>query len=165
MKHTKTPNSPEEAAVGYVIEGWSELRPFGFIKLTGESCGIGIRVLVDLTKEALGIMEEFLSTKLATGNNWNFSDGQVASLMLPWEMWRDIAVYCCLKYGAYAALSVSYRDDNFSSSFVQGATKEIYDEKIEGWRKMWPAGMRLYFRSTDSGTGLRNQHFFSGRTQ
>jgi len=161
----KSPNSPQEAAVGYIIEGWGDLRHFGFIKLTGESCGIGIRVLVDLTQEALGIMEEFLSTKLAIGNNWNSSDGQVASLMLPWEMWRDIAVYCCLKYGAYAALSVSYKCEDYSSYFVEGKTEEEYNQRVEDWHKVWPNGMMLYFRSNEPGDGLRNRHFFSGRVR
>lgn len=64
----------------------------GIILLTGEACSLMMRVLCDLTPEGVDIMNKFLggNVTFVQGSNWNSSQGQVASIMIPYSCLEDL---------------------------------------------------------------------------
>jgi hypothetical protein len=150
---------------GTKIDGWRDLEPFGFIGLTGEACGLGLRYLVDLTPEGVETMESFLSTTIQRGNNWNSREGQVASLLLPWGMWRDVAIYVLAKRHS-AIVSIDIHEESWSASYVEGMSIEEYGS-VKEWlhNGIYKGRYHVYFPSGTAPGGMRNQHVFSGRTE
>src|SRR4051812_43485661 len=93
------------------IDCWRDLEQFGINRLTGEACAYGMRQLCDVNTQGASIIREFLglgyNTKLA--GNWNSrvnGEPSVGSVMLPYEIFGQLAVFCLLSDGA-AAVSVS----------------------------------------------------------
>ena len=143
-----------------------ELREYGFIPLSAEGCGLGMRRLYDLTPQAVRIVEAFLSIKIEQGNNWNSSDGQVASIMLPGSIMDQLSAFCLLYVEKYdIAVVVNFRSDSHSAHFVEGFFRERWKEELERYNLIFPNGWILYQGTGDADGGTRNQHFFSGRVR
>ena len=68
------------------------LQKHGIISLTGEACTMYMRLLCDLTPEGVEVIERFFggTIKCVEGSNWNSSQGQVASIMLPYSCLDDL---------------------------------------------------------------------------
>lgn len=64
----------------------------GIIPLTGEACSLMMRLLCDLTPQGCEIMNKFLggNVEFVKGSNWNSSQGQVASIMIPYSCLEDL---------------------------------------------------------------------------
>ena len=145
------------------LDSFRDLEQYGILPLTGEACGLSMRLLCDLTPEGVEAMSEFLGARIATGNNWNSSDGQIASIMMPRGIFHELAAYLLIREGYDVALSVNYRCNSFSSYFVGGLDDAEWAEMRDRADKTWPSSYRVYYRSTAPGNGLRNQHMMSGR--
>lgn len=167
------------------IHNWRDLEPYGFIPLTSEACGLSMRLLIDLTKDALDILEGFfgmrimisemddqgrfkpLSLFFSEGNNWNHRQGQIASVMLPHGWWREIAAYCLIRDGFEAVFDCQYSGEHHSVNFVMGMPMEKWTEMRNAthFDDLYGGGRwRIYTASTAPGTGLRNTHYMSQRT-
>lgn len=145
------------------LRGFRDLEEYGIISLTGEACGLSMRLLCDLTPEGVSAIEEFLGIRIRTGNNWNSREGQVASIMLPHGIFHELAAFLLVREGYEVVYSVNYRGDGHSSHFVGTSTMEDWEEQRDRIFRVYPSGVRVYTASTAPGTGLRNQHMMSGR--
>ena len=69
------------------------MEQFGVIALTGEADALSYRILCDLKTYAVDLLADVygLSGKQAFRENWNNSQGQVASVMLGHDEWQAIA--------------------------------------------------------------------------
>ena len=152
---------------GKRLRDWRDLEQYGIEPLTGESCGIGIRLLCDLSPDGVALMEEFLSVSLdGTGNNsWNHSGIEGwKSIMLPRSMFQQLAAFCLLLEGFTWAVAVNWRSEFASAFYVEGipddeameqfrdAANQVYEGQWHCWRNNGTAG-------------LRNLHQFSGRVK
>lgn len=74
------------------------LEEHGIISLTGEACSMYMRLLCDLTPEGVTIIERFFggTIKCVQDSNWNSSQGQVASIMLPYSCLEDLRKFVLL---------------------------------------------------------------------
>jgi hypothetical protein len=147
------------------IEGWRGLEKYGILMLTGEACGIGMRLLCDLTPEGVDNLGLFFSNHLTVGNNWNGSDGQIASIMLPYHMWRDLAAFFLLGDGYEVAVDVNWQTDYASANYVEGMSMEEWLQDKERFFKIYDGNFKVYLRSGTAKQGLRNRHVFSGRVE
>lgn len=164
--------------------GLNSLKQFGFNYLTGEACGIGMRILFDLNERAIDIWESFTRTTV-TSHAWN--DGK-ASIMLPHSIGQDLWIFAHIlkgtKYvffghwvGKNDLVEESFTDSNgnkvsykvptpaFNARMMAFASDDeermsrikehIADETF--YVKRW------YKKSDAPGTGVDNQHAMSGR--
>lgn len=95
------------------VDCWNDLRQFGIDMLTGEACAFGMRLLCDVSEKGAKTIREFfgLPYNAPLGENWNSGrnsvEGEhVGSVMIPYELRSQLAVFCLLCDGA-AAVSVS----------------------------------------------------------
>ena len=118
-----------------------ELEKYGITVLTGEACGIGLRLLCDLTVDGRELLTVFLGGCTPAMPNWN--PGAIRSAMLSWSTLKDLLIF---------ALTRDYDEvRDYGTYLVAG----------EG---LQPGQSRLYRKSSAPGTGMRNQHAMSGRT-
>ena len=84
---------------GKRIRDWRDLEEYGVHSLTGEACGIGIRLLCDLSPEGVTLMEQFLSIKMTEQNNsWNHSGSAGwKSIMMPRGLFKELVVFCLMQ--------------------------------------------------------------------
>jgi hypothetical protein len=67
-----------------------DLKDVGIDLLTGEACGLAMRVLCNLNEEGVKLWETFTRSTCDTKNAWN--DGH-ASVMIPHSMFRDLWIF------------------------------------------------------------------------
>jgi hypothetical protein len=142
------------------LTNWDHLRPFGIDALTGEACGLGYRLLCDLTARGKAIVEKCLGTPALTlfeqWNPGNKDDPQVGCILLVPEMCTPLAVFAVLESG-YQECWAS-RDGR-----VYALDPDDPQDAIEAVRRwLGVEGMRrfCYRGSADD----RNVHVMSGRT-
>jgi hypothetical protein len=142
------------------ITSWDDLRPLGIDALTGEACGLGYRLLCDVTAKGKAIVEKCLGTPALTlFDQWNSGskdDPHVGCIMLVPEMFTPLAVFAVLESG-YKECWVS-RDGR-----VYAIDPDDPQDSIEAVRRwLGLEGMRRFsYRGT---AGDRNVHVMSGRT-
>ncbi|MHA2312778.1 MAG: hypothetical protein ACXADF_14900 [Candidatus Thorarchaeota archaeon] len=144
----------------------SDLRNFGFIPLTGEACGMSMRRLYDLKPQAVRILEAFLSIKVETGNNWNSSEGQVASIMMPYAMVEPLSIFCLFYVMEYdMVVVVNHRCESHTAHFIKGYHRDQWKEDLEDYRMLYARNFRVYNRAGNADGGTRHQHYMSGRVR
>ena len=170
---------------GKRLDSDRDLEQYGIYRLTGEACGIGLRMLCDLSPKGVALMEEMLSIKFTDENNsWNHQgkDGW-KSIMIPWSLMTDIMVYALSKEYQYVA-RVEWRVPWANAYYVEGfQDKESYLQFKESANKVYVTDDRtakevlddveprtkthwkVYITSGTASGGTRNQHYFSGRTE
>lgn len=75
-----------------VINNWHDLEPYGIKALTGEACALSMRLLCDVNRSGLNLMERALGGVSITPNpDWNGHDA-IGSLLIPYDMFESIAV-------------------------------------------------------------------------
>jgi hypothetical protein len=147
------------------IESWRDLERFGFIMLTSEACGTGQRFLIDLTQDGLDNLNTFLSCQIVPGNNWNSNDGQIASVMLPYDFWRQLGIFLLLGEGYDRVVDVRFRGEGYSSNHIRGMSEEEWEESKPRHDHLFPNSYRVYWKSGTAKQGLRNTHRFTGRVE
>ena len=143
-----------------------DLRRYGFISLSAEGCGLGMRRLYDLTEVAVQILESFLSIEIKRGNNWNSSDDQVASIMLPWSIINELLAFCLLSVEQFdVAVAVDFSSESHRAHFLEGMSRDEWKDELEHFRTIFPKGFRVYQASGTAEGGTRNRHMMSGRVR
>jgi hypothetical protein len=143
------------------VTSWDHLRPFGIDVLTGEACGLGYRLLCDLTAKGRAIVEKCLGTPpLPLYEQWNTGSKEephVGCIMLVPELFTPLAVFAVLESG-YQECWVS------KNGAVYAIDPDDPQDAIEAVRR-W-LGVESMRRFSYRGTARdRNVHVMSGRTQ
>ena len=91
------------------ISNWKDLEAYGIGLLTGESCAYGLRGLFDLTPTGAEIIASFFGLPESGSENfaepWNNYVGgknSVASVMLPYSLFQELALYVLLYHERFA---------------------------------------------------------------
>ena len=140
------------------IHTWDDLRPFGIDALTGEACGLAMRLLCDVTKEGGKLVERFLggTVTIKPGSEWNGGTKDlphVGSVLLPRSILKDLSAFVLVIYVGSTGGVAALKDGGVIA--FEGPVSPWEEERIE----------RYYRRSNDPGTGDRNQHAMSGRVE
>ena len=143
------------------ISCWNHLSEFGIVPLTGESCGLGYRILCDVTAKGKIILEKcFGIPELTLAPNWNTgskADPHVGSIMLAPELLVPIAVFALLEDGCKEVWKV----ESAATFGIQPSDSPDAPESVKKW--LGTRGLRrLAYRGT---AGDRNVHVMSGRVQ
>ena len=152
---------------GKRIRDWRDLEEYGVHSLTGEACGIGIRLLCDLSPEGVALMEQFLSIKMTEQNNsWNHSGSAGwKSIMMPRGLFKELVVFCLMQKDGFrwAAVVDWYEEGLGHALYIEGFAEEenaiefrAMANKIYG-SYQW----RMYHNGGTAGT--RNLHHWTGR--
>ena len=141
-----------------VIRNWNDLKNHGIICLTGEACGLSLRLLCDLTPRGRAYLEEFFGghIEIQIGSNWNASEGQDASILLPYGMLKELAAFLLIKAGHEVAV---VRDGEIRGMSL--ATLHEYEQLDESFFK--PQRIVKAIGTAVSTGGTRNTHVMSGR--
>lgn len=158
------------------INSWNDLEAFGIVALTGEACGYAMRLLCDVTEGGKLLVERFLggNVTIRPGSNWNGGskdDPHVGSVLLSRGVFTDLAAFCLLRNGGRGSVAaredgtVLEWDERELHGFQDGTLDEDKRSEIRETYERAYGIKRYYRRSTDPGTGDRNQHMMSGRTE
>jgi hypothetical protein len=142
------------------IARWDNLNEFGIIPLTGESCGLGYRILCDVTARGKAILEKCLGIPdLKLPPSWNHSEAEphIGSIMLAPELLVPIAVFALLENGCKEVWKV----ENQGVHGIQHGDPPDTPESLKKWLGVEHL-RRLAYRGT---SGDRNIHLMSGRVQ
>lgn len=158
------------------INCWDDMEQFGIRLLTGEACGYAMRLLCDVTEDGKRLIQAFLggNIEIKPGSNWNggnVSDPHVGSILLPRGILMELGAFALLKTGTEIVVTMGddrvcemdrERFDRYakmdSDAFAAGSAFAL-GSGDKPWLK------RVWRRSSDPGTGDRNTHAFSGRTE
>jgi hypothetical protein len=142
------------------IACWNDLEVFGIIPLTGEACGLGYRILFDVTESGRKIIEKcFGLPELQLAKAWNHGSEKklhIGSIMLSSELLVPIGIFALLEHGCAEVLQCA---NGLLLGIERGDTLEKVAEieRIEGLQRQ-----RNY---RYAGTvGDRNLHLMCGRT-
>lgn len=163
------------------FDGCKSLEQFGVIPLTGEACGLAMRVLYNLTEKKCDLIREFLRVE-PTAEPWN-SKG-VKSIMLPVSIFQDLWIFAHVRVGTPNVFLGGYCMGNQWTSTKFESTGEELRHPVKNWTpEAWAVTdpgllkrlleqegecfytQRWYNRSTHPGTGLDNTHTFTERTK
>jgi hypothetical protein len=143
------------------ITRWDHLSEFGNVPLTGESCGLGYRMLCDVTAKGKTILEKcFGIPDLRLPDHWNTgsaAEPHVGSIMLAPELLVPIAVLALLESGCKEVWKVG--DQGVHG--IQFSDPADTAESLKKWLGVDNL-RRLAYRGA---AGDHNVHLMSGRVQ
>jgi hypothetical protein len=139
--------------MGRALYCWDDLRPFGIDALTGEACGLSMRLLCDVTAAGRDLIERFFggTITIAPGSNWNGGskdDPHVGSVLLPRDIFESLAAFALVVTGT---TPVAIMKDGHARELRAGYPEDHIRRYVR--------------RSSAPGTGDRNQHAMSGRIE
>jgi hypothetical protein len=133
----------------------------GVRPLTGEACGLGIRVLCDFTAKGKQLLDEIMNFS----SNWNSgseTDPHVGSVMLDPDWWPILAVFALLKEGNKEVFVATRDQEGHFQVRVAAAGAE--DGYVEEWKSfMTERGWDIRTYKTSGTAGFRNRHEMTGR--
>lgn len=143
------------------IASFGDLAAYGIVPLTGESCGLGYRILCDVTEGGRCILSKALGIPhLTLPESWNRGTDaapHVGSVMLSPEILTPLAVFALLESGCRETWLVR-------EGGVIGIEVGDDADAIEANRRL--VGDRLLRVLAYRGTaGDRNVHVMSGRVE
>ena len=144
---------------------WRDLTPFGIGALTGESCSIGMRILCDVSKKGVQLLNNFFGGNIAfkPHSNWNSMVGEdeaVASVMLPYSIHQDLTIFAYLQRDDIGAIFVDARLGDMDAWPILVVEKDVLEEhENDGLKDL--KYKRKYV--PDKMPGYRNRHAMSGR--
>ncbi|HMN10959.1 MAG TPA: hypothetical protein PKD55_01390 [Bellilinea sp.] len=150
------------------IKDYSQfLRKHGINPLTGEACGLSMRILCDVTEEGKALLENALGVQGL--NMWEGWNGAPYSVMLFREMFPLLVIFAAIMDGAKAVIYVPYQKKDIYE-VLEGIFVYEGDIHSDEWKDITTNMRELYnfrviFPSGDSRGGTRNYHHFSGRTE
>jgi hypothetical protein len=143
------------------VSSFADLAAYGIDPLTGEACGLGYRILCDVTESGRRVLAKALGIpNLALPEAWNRGTAavpHVGAIMLTLEMLVPLAVFALLDNGCTEVWLV--RDGG-----VIGIEASDDADMIDANRRM--IGDKLLRSLAYHGTaGDRNVHVMSGRIE
>lgn len=141
------------------IRCWDDLRPYGIVVLTGEACGLGYRILCDVTEPGKKVLEKALEVaRLHLHENWNrgpTEDPHVGSIMLAPELLVPVGVFALLENGCSEVWLTKGRS-------LVGLESDDSSQVVENFRQVYAENLtrRFAYRGT---AGDRNVHAMTGR--
>ena len=143
------------------ISRLADLEDYGIISLTGEACGLNMRVLCDVTDRGRKILAKCSGIPdLKLGDNWNSSTRgipHVGSIMLDPMSYMVIGIFALLESGCKEVWL-------YQNGSLLGIEPGDPPDMIELWEKMAPEALARKFRYGGT-AGSRNQHLMSGRIE
>lgn len=128
------------------IACFNDLTPFGIKPLTGEACGLGYRLLCDVTEQGRLLLAKLFGTPDFTlAPPWNRGTPEhphIGSILLTWEMVLPLGVFALLENGCS---EVFLRDRS-----VVGLQPDEQPAVVEQWQQHQAErlGRRLAYRGT-----------------
>jgi len=141
------------------IRCWDDLRPYGIVVLTGEACGLGYRILCDVTEAGKKVLEKALDAAgLDLHENWNrgpAEDPHVGAIMLAPELLVPVGVFALLENGCSEVWLTKGRS-------LVGLESDDSSQVVENFRQVYAENLtrRFAYRGT---AGDRNVHAMTGR--
>jgi hypothetical protein len=162
-----------------------DLEAVGIRVLTGEACGLAMRILCDLDDSGLALWQEFTRTTPMT-DSWNSGPG---SIMIPSSLFQDLWIFAMVRkamqsstpswvflggycFGKdwtethYESIDVTHRHP--VKTWTPDAWAVFGEEDVANVRGHVERGSfyvaRSFTASKQPGTGLDNTHAMSGRT-
>ena len=155
------------------IRNWNGLAQYGIIPLTGEADRTGQRMLCDITMPGKKIVEDLLGLTAAVLNPSYNGRGAAGSMMLPYNLFNDLAAWCLLVHDKCDEVfyivgmcdpSTSLRPEGGVHGKDGGESTEEWNEHIEFLRGLGAQIRRIRIRTEHPGVGTRCTHMFTGRT-
>ena len=142
------------------ISCWNDLCPLGIECLTGEACGLGYRILFDVTEQGRRILSKcFGIPNLQLAEAWNRGNAEhphVGSIMLAKEMLVPVGIFALLENDCTEVW-------HFANGSLLGIEKQDSPDQVAAAEKMCaPERIRKYQYGGTAGD--RNVHMMSGRT-
>jgi hypothetical protein len=141
------------------VAKWDDLTKFGIEPLTGESCGLGYRILCDLTDQGRLILEKCLgAASLVPHLQWNSGTKEAphtGSILLAPEMFPAITVFALLESGCKEVWRTK-------EGTHLGIEADDPPEQLGMVQKTHGPMRRFAYRGT---VGDRNVHVISGRIE
>lgn len=142
----------------------NNLYKIGIDILTGEACGLSMRLLCDIDNHAQTLINNFLGGIDFLAPGWN-SDNK-KSLMLTRNFLHDIEIFSLASQYDYVVLfEHSYNNREYCAYFNNVDYDECYQGLISHLEEYKHKIIRIYNRSGTARGGLRNQHEYSGRIE
>jgi hypothetical protein len=141
------------------VQCWNDLSAYGIIPLTGEACGLGYRILFDVTERGKAVLAAcFGMPEIRMAEAWNRggdSDPHVGSVLLSREMLTPVGIFALLRSGCTEAWVL--RDGS-----VIGIETDDGPERVDALGRLH--GDNVVRRFACRGTaGDRNVHVMTGR--
>lgn len=141
--------------------------PQAIAKLLGHMCGNNKEIAWELIRARMG---GTVNGPDALNSNHDQRAGLWCSVMLPRDLWVEIAAYALLavdKVDVVVIVPKDHNDNYGNETRVSGCTRE----EFEAWRDTFETREERWFpfqtyeRSTQPGDGLRNAHMWTGITR
>lgn len=143
------------------IDKWDDLTPFGIDPLTAEACGLGYRILCDVTAAGKHIMEKCLGLRdLGAQPPWNRGPDDaphVGSVMLAPQLLIPLGIFALLEAGCAEVWL-------YKNGSLLGLEPHDPAERREEWKRPehCPIVRVFAYRGT---AGDRNVHRITGRVE
>ena len=134
------------------IACWEDLRPFGIIPLTGEACGLMMRILCDVTPAGKTALEKCFDCQLTLPEPWNHRERQIGSVMLSPEMMVPVGIFALLESGC--------REVFRKGDVLYGVELTDTAEALNEFGRFHGPMRRYAYQGT---AGSRNVHQMTGR--
>lgn len=150
------------------VRCWRDMEEFGVMPLTGESCVLSLRLLCDLTPAGADLLEEYLggNVEFRAGSNWNPGYGgnvHVASVTLPHDAWKDLAVIALFREGYHFIVRMEHNE--IYGAGVTGCSQEEWEDWKRKLDEYGVSNFRVYTPvSGQPYQGTRSVHYMSGRS-
>lgn len=148
-----------------LIDGWREMEEYGISFLTGESDAYSLRGLFSLNEDGVKLLENYFAVKVEKNpwSNYKINGKEtVASIMLPYSIYTDLATFCLFHVDNYPKVIIT-------DMWVGGCTSEHFDKYAEKYKEYYPNtkfkhNFGYKADPTISRSG-RNVHQMSGRVE
>ena len=141
------------------------LKSIGINILTGEACGLSMRLLCDIDDNAQTLLSDFFGGLEFKSDGWNSYSKK--SIMLTRETLNDIIVYSvCSQYPIVIKCAYKNKRDRFETNHLRGLnTQDELNALRPHYDKIHNGKFRVFYSSGTAAGGLRNTHEFSGRVE
>jgi len=141
------------------------LKSIGINILTGEACGLSMRLLCDIDDKAQRLLSDFFGGVEFKSSGWNSYEKK--SIILTRSTLNDIIIYSvCEQYPIVIKCSYKNKRDRFETNHLRGLNSREELEKIKPhYDRIHNGNFRVFYSSGTSASGMRNRHEFSGRVE
>ena len=151
--------------ISYTCVG--DLEQFGFDCLTGEACGLGMRLLYDVSEEGKEVLERSMGLmpgSMQLMSPWNGGKFGAGSVLMTYEQATTCAIFAMLLKKRCVEVWQQYHHGRLGGSCYGLENAEevrLAEESNIGCGS--DASFRRWRLSSMPGSGDRNQHMISGR--